>query len=142
MNIKTGVFTYFFIAFWSIGFRIGFISMFSNYGTVRIFGNLTDRNYLNSLPFLLIGIFAIILFFANLMFSYWVKKNEKKLIIRNLLKRKEIDWTEIAEINSFKQINLPQFSIVKIKSGKKYYLHCNHDGLNKHFKTEILKITK
>lgn len=137
MNIKTGIFTYFFLTIWSIGFGIGFISMYSSNGIIRIFGNLTDRNYLNSLPFLIIGILAIGLFFSNLIFSYWVKENKKKLIIRNLFKNKEIEWTEISEINQFKWFNLPQFSIVKTKTEKKYYLHCNYEGLKKTFHNNV-----
>ncbi|WP_452219410.1 hypothetical protein [Lacinutrix undariae] len=133
MNIKTGIFTYFFLTIWSIGFGIGFISMYSNSGIIRIFGNLTESSYLNSIPFLIIGILAMVLFFGNLIFSYWVKENKKKLIIRNLFKKKEIDWTEISEVNKFKRINLPQFSIIKTKSGKKYYIHCNYEGLKKTF---------
>ncbi|MGR7814298.1 hypothetical protein [Lacinutrix undariae] len=93
MNIKTGIFTYFFLTIWSIGFGIGFISMYSNSGIIRIFGNLTESSYLNSIPFLIIGILAMVLFFGNLIFSYWIKENKKKLIIRNLFKKKEIDWT-------------------------------------------------
>lgn len=81
--------------------------MYSNSGIIRIFGNLTESSYLNSIPFLIIGILAMVLFLGNLIFSYWVKENKKKLIIRNLFKKKEIDWTEISEVNKFKRINLP-----------------------------------
>ena len=131
MNIKTGIFTYFFLTIWSIGFGIGFISMYSNSGTIRIFGDITERSYLNSLPFLLIGILAIGLFFGNLIFSYWVTENRKKLVIRNLFKKVEIEWTEISEVHKFKWFNLPQFSIIKTKTEKKYFIHCNYDGLKK-----------
>ena len=131
MNIKTGIFTYFFLTIWSIGFGIGFISMYSNSGTIRIFGDITERSYLNSLPFLLIGILAIGLFFSNLIFSYWVTENRKKLVIRNLFKKVEIEWTEISEVYKFKWFNLPQFSIIKTKTKKKYFIHCNYDGLKK-----------
>lgn len=129
MNIKTGIFTYFFLTIWTIGFGMGFISLYSNNGIIRIFGNLTKSNYLNSLPFLIIGILAIGLFFSNLIYSYWVKEYKEKLIIRNIFKREVIEWTEISEINKFRWINLPQFSIIKTKSERKFYVHCNYDGL-------------
>lgn len=137
MNIKTGIFTYFFLTVWSIIFSIGSIIAYTNNGLIRIFGNLTESNYLNSLPFLIIGILALGLFFGNLIFSFWVRENKEKLIIKNLFRKEKIEWIEISEIDKFQWINLPQFAIIKTKSGKKFYIHCNYDGLKKTFYNNV-----
>ncbi|WP_298902225.1 hypothetical protein [uncultured Psychroserpens sp.] len=129
MRIKNGVFPYFFIGLWSIIFGIGLITMYSRNGLIRIFGNLNERNTINSLPFLIIGILVLILFLSNLIFTYWIKDYRDKIIIRNVFKQKEINWNEISKIETLKWINLSQISIIKTKSNKKYFVHCQYKNL-------------
>ena len=133
MELKKGKFPYFFLSIWSLIFSPGFLLSFGANGKVKSFGKLEDASYSNTLIFLTIGAMGLIFFVANLTKTNWISIDNKEISIRNLFRKKRIDFNEVSKIEEFGTL----MSKIKTKSNKEYYIHCRAKELKGVFQQHL-----